>query len=514
MPSREQRRAKKEEKKKASQLNTVEKKRTQHPLTWVLSVIVLIIVVVAFVVAPALGGMGQQSRLIFGYYNSEPIEYKPDSYFARQRDAFAERIESQSDQNSDNFQWQALQVWKAAFDSAVVHTAILQQADRSGLVISEKKLDRNIAQYGPYRENGKFSAELYRNASNAEKMATRELFNENLIHDQWTQDVSNIPSPKAEKEFMLGMTSPERKFRYVDFSLNNYPDQRVVEFAEENSRLFQKMNLSRISLRMDEKEAEQIYQQLQESPTRFEELAQNHSSDENAEKGGDMGWIRYHELAGMFEDSSKADPIFSLEKGELSDLVETSFGWAIYRSDEETITPDFTDEEEIAAARSYLIRNERGQVEDYFINRANSFVANAEESGFSTVATAANLSPTETKYFPINYGESFFLKPIQIENQNGSGILQRAQSNQRILTSLFSVAENDFTEPFVLGNSVVVAQLLEERQAPEEEVEQIANYHSYILQNFQREEIQTHFLQSDKLEDNFMQVFSKHFLSS
>jgi hypothetical protein len=216
----------------------------------------------------------------------------------------------------------------------------------------------------------------------------------------------------------------------------------------------------------------------------------------------------------MFEDSSKANPIFALEKAEFSDLVETSFGWSIYRSDEEAITPDFTEEEEIAAARSYLIRNERGQVEDYFINRANSFVANAAEAGFSTAARAANVSPTETKYFPINYGESFFLKPIQTENENGNGILQRAQANQRILTNLFSVAENNFTEPFVLGNSVVVAQLLEERQAPEAEVEQIANYHSYIIQNFQSQEIQTHFLQSDKLEDNFMQVFSKHFLSS
>jgi len=34
------------------------------------------------------------------------------------------------------------------------------------------------------------------------------------------------------------------------------------------------------------------------------------------------------------------------------------------------------------------------------------------------------------------------------------------------------------------------------------------------MQNFQREEIRNHFLQSDKLEDNFMQVFSKYFLDS
>src|SRR6056297_1580244 len=513
MLSREQRRAKKQLEKKASEQNTVERKRTQHPVMWVLSVLVLVIVVVAFVVAPAFGGLGSRDRLIFGYYDGEPIEYEPDSYFSRQRDAYAEQIESQSDQNSDNYQWQALQVWKGAYDMTVVHTAILQQAEKSGLVISEKKLDRTIAKYGPYQENGKFSAELYRNASNSEKIATRELFNENLIHDQWNQDLANIPSTESEKEFMQSMASPERKFRYVHFSLNNYPDEEVMSFAEENTRLFRKMNLSRISLRMKESEAKKIYQQLQESPDRFEELAQNHSSDENAEKGGDMGWVRYHELAAAFEESDKADTIFSLTQGELTGLVETSFGWAIYRCDEPPTNPDFTNDEELDAVRSYVIRNERGQVEDYFINRAETFVANAKEEGFSLAAADARVSEAETEYFPINYGESFFLKPIRSVN-DGDSLLQRAQSNQRILTSLFSVKENNFTEPLVLGNSVLVAQLLDERRAPEEEVKQIANYHSYIMQNFQREEIRNHFLQSDKLEDNFMQVFSKYFLDS
>ncbi len=512
MPSREQRRAKKNLEKKASEQNTVERKRTQHPVMWVLSVLVLVVVVVAFVVAPAFGGMSGRDRLIFGYYDGEPIEYEPDSYFARQRDAYAERIESQSQQNSDNYQWQALQVWKGAYDMTVVHTAILQQADKSGLVISEQKLDRNIAKYGPYRENGKFSAELYRNASNSEKIATRELFNENLIHDQWVKDLSNIPSPETEKEFLQNMASPERKLRYVSFSLGNYPDEEVLSFAESNSDLFMKMNLSRISLRMKESEAKKIYEQVNENPERFEELAQNHSSDENAEKGGDMGWVRYHELAGAFEDSSKADTIFGLKQGEVTSLIKTSFGWAIYRCDEPAITPDFTKNEEIEAVRSYLIRNERGQVEDYFINRANTFVANAQEAGFSTAATEANVKSTESQYFPINYGGSFFLKPIQ--SADGDGLLQQAQSKQRILTDLFSVPENDFTEPFVLGNSVVVAQVLDERQAPEEEVQQIGNYHSYIIQNIQQQEIRTHFLQSDKLEDNFMQVFSKYFLNS
>lgn len=497
--------------KKASDQNIVEKKRTQHPLMWVFSVIVLVIIVLAFVVAPALGGRAQGSnRLIFGYYNGEAIEYTPDSYFSRQRDAYAQQVENMSEANDENYQWQAMQVWKGAYDATVVHTAILQQAEKSGLHISEQKLDRSIATDGPYRRNGQFSAELYRQTPNAEKITTRNLFEENLLHEQWTQDLMNIPSAPGESEFFAGLATPERRFEYVSYSLGDYPEEEVLQYAQANMAQFSKANLSRISLRMDKGEAKEIYTQLQENPSRFEELAQNHSSDENAEKGGDMGWIRYHELSAALEDSAKADTVFSLSDGEISDLIETSFGYAIYRCDEPSQLPDFSNQEEITAVRSYLIQNDRGQVEDYFIEQAQALRSEAEVEGFSVAASRQNLETATTNYFPINYGGSFFLKSIQSEN--GDGILKQAQSNSRVLTALFSLSEDEYSEAFVLGRNVVVARLLDERETPEEELQQIKNYYSYITQNFQSQDIRQHFLESDKLEDNFMQVFARLFL--
>jgi hypothetical protein len=65
----------------------------------------------------------------------------------------------------------------------------------------------------------------------------------------------------------------------------------------------------------------------------------------------------------------------------------------------------------------------------------------------------------------------------------------------------------------VLGNSIVVAQLLDEREAPEEELRQIESYFPYIVATFRNQEIRNHFLQSDKLEDNFMQVFARYFMN-
>jgi len=321
----------------------------------------------------------------------------------------------------------------------------------------------------------------------------------------------NIPTSPDEADFFARLATPERKFQYVTFSLDGYPREEVLTYVQTNLEKFSRMNLSRISLRMEEKEAEEIFTRLTENPERFEELAQNHSSDENAEKGGDMGWVRYHELAANFEESDRADQIFSLAKNDISDLMETSFGYVIYRCDEPATLPDLEDPAEIDEVRSYLIQNERGMVEDYFIDRAKTFTAAAQKSGFSIAARQNDLESIDTNYFPINYGGSFFLKTI--ESENDSALLGNAQSNERVLTELFSLEEQGITEPFVLGRSVVVARLIDERETPEKELEQIKSYHSYIVSNFRNQEIRNHFLQSDKLEDNFMQVFSKYFLN-
>ena len=511
MSPKEPSRSNEKKRKKSSDKNVVEKKRTQHPVMWAFSVIILIIVVVAFVIAPAMGGQARGDRLVFGYYDGEAIEYKPDSYFSRQRDAYAEQVAQSQEQTPENAQWLALQVWKSAYDATVIHTAILQQARRSGLHISEKKLDRSIAQYGPYRENGQFSAELYRRASNAEKMATRELFRENLIHDQWIQDLFSIHSSPLEQDFFISLSTPERRFEYVSFSLDDYPKDELIDFAQERSDLFRRASFSRIALRGDRGEAESIYSQLQENPGRFEELAQNYSTDEFAERGGDMGWQYFFELAASLEDSETSEQLFSLSQNEISPLIETSYGWAIYRCDQAAEDMDFDQKKSLAVLRDYMINNQRGTVEDYFIQEAEEFRKTVTEDDFREVARQRNLDYSLTNYFPINYNNSFFLQSI--ENEEGDGNLSSAQSSDRVLRQLFSLEEGQSTEALVLGRSVIVAKLIDEREAPEQRLNQARNYYSYIRQSIRNQEMRTHFLNSDKLEDNFMPVFSRYFLN-
>ncbi|MBU1018237.1 protein translocase subunit SecD [Patescibacteria group bacterium] len=87
-----------------------------------------------------------------------------------------------------------------------------------------------------------------------------------------------------------------------------------------------------------EKEAKQLLKEVQADPDRFAELAKEHSDCTSAPSGGDLGFFGTGQMAPAFEDTA-----FGLEVGEISDVVETEFGYHIIKTtdkkgEEETIS--------------------------------------------------------------------------------------------------------------------------------------------------------------------------------
>lgn len=73
----------------------------------------------------------------------------------------------------------------------------------------------------------------------------------------------------------------------------------------------------------DEEEANDLYERLQDGED-FAELAQEYSQDGSAEEGGDLGSFRRGEMVPSFEETA-----FHLDEGEISEPVESQFGYHI-----------------------------------------------------------------------------------------------------------------------------------------------------------------------------------------
>lgn len=76
----------------------------------------------------------------------------------------------------------------------------------------------------------------------------------------------------------------------------------------------------------NEEHAKQIKLDLERTDKSFAELAEEKSTGPSANNGGDLGWFGRGKMVPAFEKAA-----FKLDEGEVSDPVETEFGWHIIK---------------------------------------------------------------------------------------------------------------------------------------------------------------------------------------
>lgn len=480
---------------------------TQRRWIYIISVIVLVIIVVTFVGGPALSGFVSSGRLVFGEYNGTEIEYIVGNYFQRTFQNLADRAQESETQLTSA---QARQVWRRAFESTVLHIALLQTAEASELDVTDEAVDEQIASWPQFQENGRFSNDRYQAFSGQQRSSLREYLHQVLVSQQVQLDMVSTSTPSAaETEFFASLASPERQFQFVAFAFAEFPESEVISYLEENAERFRRANLSRITITSSEAEAEQIRQQAADRIASFEDLASAHSTDQQAEDGGDLGWVYYHELEPDFEDLDLIDTVFSLDVGSISPVLETAFGWAIYRLDEGPVDADPTDEELIVDARSYLTTFERGLLEDYMQSQADAFRETAIADGFDAAAASIDQTPQLTSYFPINYGNFPYLGQVTAPSATS---LSNAAYDEEFFVDAFSLADGDVSEPIVLRDRVLVMELEDEREASDESTDTLQTIFPFYLQQIASNEIQRAVIDQDLLTDRFNQTYNRQIL--
>jgi peptidyl-prolyl cis-trans isomerase D len=138
----------------------------------------------------------------------------------------------------------------------------------------------------------------------------------------------------ADIEFVtLDLASIEKTITVTETELKAYFDQNQAALSNKEERrashiLFNAgKDVSAADRAKAKSKADEILTQLRQRPDQFAELAKKHSQDQgSAPNGGDLDFFAKGAMVKPFEDAA-----FALKKGDISDVVETDFGYHIIR---------------------------------------------------------------------------------------------------------------------------------------------------------------------------------------
>ena len=154
-----------------------------------------------------------------------------------------------------------------------------------------------------------------------------------------------IPERRVVRYGLLDASKIQRNIQVSDDQLkvqyqNNIQQYQVPNRVHPEHILF--MSVGKTDAEVDEikKNAEDVLKQAKKG-AKFEDLAKKYSEDPGSkDKGGDLGWITQGQTVPEFEKTA-----FGLDKGQISDLVKTQYGFHIIKVlDKETARTKTFDE--------------------------------------------------------------------------------------------------------------------------------------------------------------------------
>jgi len=482
----------------------------QNPFLFSGTVVVLVIVIVAFVLVPAIVPESRRGNvdLTFGYYDKVPITYVPGNYFAQYYDMVSRY--RQNTQSPENFSYMSYQIWRESFEAAAVHTAILQEMKNAGYAPPKKSVDRTVAGLPQFQENGVFSPSLYRQMDKTRQINLWRQVQDDLAKERFRSDVTGLLKPAAEGEFIGEMAALQRSFSMAVFPIDDYPEAEYEAYIQNHPDLFRSVHLSMLTVNSGEREAQRLLASVKDGETTFEDAARAYSTDGYAEKGGDMGVKMIHELSVDIPEEDIREMVTALARGEYSGVVKTGSGWAFFRTEDPLQDADLSDDTVMDKVRSYVRNFERGRMEDWAAGLAEDFIALAGEQGFEEALSMREMEDNPFGPIPINYGSIDLFTTLSSQTVSQ---LSGSVYDENFWLTAFSTPVETPSQPIVQGSNVLVLYPVSETEAEEADIENIVStYNSYWLSYMNDQSMQQYFLNSPKMEDKFFEVYLRYFM--
>jgi len=379
-------------------------------------------------------------------------------------------------------------------------------ARKLGLAVSDTQLAKRIASEPGFQESGRFSAQAYERFLQARQMSSKQLesqIRQDMVVQQLalsTFGTSFVPDASLDR--YAALFSEQRTVASVSLTRDGYrnqvqlaadasrqyydkhtaefrlPEQVRIEYlAFSAAQLADKIQLSEADVQRyfeDHKaaltaeqrkvrhilfavaqgasvqerssakaKADAVLQQLRQTPSRFADLARQHSQDPgSAPQGGDLGLVSKGLMVKPFEEA-----MFSLKKGEISSLVETQYGYHIVLLED---------------IRQQGFDDVRGQIESQLRSQkaAQQFQAQSEKFADVLYQQADSLQPA-AKEFGLTVAQSGWIA----RNKASEPLLNQP----KLLEAVFAedvLKKKHNSEPVDVGSgTLVAARVIEHRPA-------------------------------------------------
>ena len=157
---------------------------------------------------------------------------------------------------------------------------------------------------------------------------------ENEIKNYFDQNKSKfqIPEKRVVRYGLLDFSQLRQNTVVTDDELKAFYNQNIDQYKVPNRVhaehiLFMTVGKTDAEVAEIRKKAEDVLAQAKKKGANFEELAKKYSEDPGSKaKGGDLGWVLQGQMVPEFEKAT-----FSLNKGEISDLIKTQYGFHIIK---------------------------------------------------------------------------------------------------------------------------------------------------------------------------------------
>jgi hypothetical protein len=519
-----------------------------RPFLFTGTILVLVIVIIAFVFVPAGPsarrgrGMGDDGGLVFGYYNGKPISLVYNNYFDRTLREIAGSSGFDLQSNYSRNSGAAYQVWYAAFIRSLVRTAILEEMALSGYTAPPKEIDKLVAGFSDFQEDGRFSIVKYNNYDKNKLLTLWNNVETGFTAQKYADDLYTMKISSAEKNFIANMAQKERNFDMVSFPRSAYPDSEVSSYAQANTNHFKMIHISRITLG-SEKQAKQVLASIENGKTTFEDAVRNHSTDKDKDKDGDLGQRMAYELYTEIAEEADRAHLISLTKGDLSPVIKAPNGsFIFFRVEETPYDADLSTADNLAKVRAYMSRFEGGRMENWLVARAGELLAQAKQRNISLSAyieslkekggddslsaLIAGITTNDIGPFNLNYGNlgggqmeyNLRLFPNTLPDTGPSmpglpedpkqTVLRDAAVNEHFWKTAFSLPLNEPSAPFTLGETLVVLTPTAETLPDDVSLQNISSFYAMgWMSNITETALNGAILKSGKLENNFFEVF-------